>query len=108
MKNLILAVENFPKPMLIAETVLIALIIGVIAIRCIIKSKPAYLKRLPKVAYDEETIHLLFHAYKASGTIEGMLQLTVKKSRNRKNKKRFKAALSYLYSSRYKDYETAL
>lgn len=109
MKNLILAVENFPRPMLIAETVLIALIIGVVAIRCfIIKSKPAYLKRLPKVVYDEETIHLLFHAYKASGTVEGMLHLTVKKSRDRKNKKRFKAALSYLYSSRYKDYETAL
>lgn len=30
------------------------------------------------------------------------------KSRNRKNKKRFKAAISYLYTSRYKDYETAL
>ena len=34
--------------------------------------------------------------------------MAVKKSRNRKNKKRFKAAISYLYTSRYKDYETAL
>lgn len=63
---------------------------------------------MPKVTYDEETIHLLFNAYKASGSIEGMLHLAVKKSRNRKNKKRFKAAISYLYTSRYKDYETAL
>lgn len=39
---------------------------------------------------------------------EGMLHLAVKKSRNRKNKKRFKAVISYLYTSRYKDYETAL
>lgn len=30
------------------------------------------------------------------------------KEHNRKNKKRFKAAISYLYTSRYKDYETAL
>lgn len=109
MKNFILVVENVPKPMLIAEVVLIVLIIGVVAIRCfIIRSKPAYLKKLPKVTYDEETIHLLFNAYKASGTIEGMLHLAVKKSCNRKNKKRFKAAISYLYTSRYKDYETAL
>ena len=109
MKNFILAVENFPRPMLIAEIALIILIIGVIAIRCfIIKKKPAYLKKLPKVVYDEETIHLLFNAYKASGSIEGMLHLAVKKSRSRKNKKRFKAAISYLYISRYKDYETAL
>ena len=33
MKNFILAVENVPKPMLIAEAVLIVLIIGVVAIR---------------------------------------------------------------------------
>ena len=109
MKNFILVVENFPRPMLIAEIALIILIIGVIAIQCfIIKKKPAYLNKLPKVVYDEETTHLLFNAYKASGSIEGMLHLTVKKSRNRKNKKRFKAAISYLYTSRYKDYETAL
>lgn len=45
MKNFILAVENVPKPMLIAEAVLIVLIIGVFAIRFfIIRSKPAYLK----------------------------------------------------------------
>lgn len=45
MKNFILAVENVPKPMLIAEAVLIVLIIGVVAIRFfIIRSKPAYLK----------------------------------------------------------------
>ena len=50
MKNFILAAENFPRPMLIAEIALIILIIGVIAIRCfIIKKKPAYLKKLPKV-----------------------------------------------------------
>ena len=105
MKNFILAVENVPKPMLIAEAVLIVLIIGVVAIRFfIIRSKPAYLKKLPKATYDEETIHLLFNA----DSIEGMLHLAVKKSRNRKNKKRFKAAISYLYTSRYKDYETAL
>ena len=87
MKNFILAVENVPKPMLIAEAVLIVLIIGVVAIRFfIIRSKPAYLKKLPRTVYDEETIHLLFNCYK----------------------KRFKAAISYLYTSRYKDYETAL
>ena len=109
MKNFILAVENVPKPMLIAEAVLIVLIIGVVAIRFfIIRSKPAYLKKLPRTVYDEETIHLLFNCYKAADSIEGMLHLAVKKSRNRKNKKRFKAAISYLYTSRYKDYETAL
>ena len=109
MKNFILAVENVPKPMLIAEAVLIVLIIGVVAIRFfIIRSKPAYLKKLPRAVYDEETIHLLFNCYKAADSIEGMLHLAVKKSRNRKNKKRFKAAISYLYTSRYKDYETAL
>lgn len=53
MKNFILAVENVPKPMLIAEAVLIVLIIGVVAIRFfIIRSKPAYLKKLPKATYD--------------------------------------------------------
>ena len=111
MKDFILAVENVPKPMLIAEAVLIVLIIGVVAIRFfIIRSKPAYLKKLPKATYDEETIHLLFNAYKAADSIEGMLHLAVKKAllHNRKNKKRFKAAISYLYTSRYKDYETAL
>ena len=103
MKDFILAVENVPKPMLIAEAVLIVLIIGVVAIRFfIIRSKPAYLKKLPKATYDEETIHLLFNCYKAADSIEGMLHLAVKKSRNRKNKKRFKAAISYLYTSRYK------
>ena len=96
MKDFILAVENVPKPMLIAEAVLIVLIIGVVAIRFfIIRSKPAYLKKLPKATYDEETIHLLFNCYKAADSIEGMLHL-------------FKAAISYLYTSRYKDYETAL
>lgn len=105
MKNFILAVENVPKPMLIAEAVLIVLIIGVVAIRFfIIRSK----QKLPRTVYDEETIHLLFNCYKAADSIEGMLHLAVKKSRNRKNKKRFKAAISYLYTSRYKDYETAL
>ena len=89
MKNFILAVENVPKPMLIAEAVLIVLIIGVVAIRFfIIRSKPAYLKKLPRAVYDEETIHLLFNCYKTADSI--------------------KAAISYLYTSRYKDYETAL
>ena len=82
MKNFILAVENVPKPMLIAEAVLIVLIIGVVAIRFfIIRSKPAYLKKLPRTVYDEETIHLLFNCYKAADSIEGMLHLAVKKSR---------------------------
>ena len=41
----------------IAEAVLIVLIIGVVAIRFfIIRSKPAYLKKLPKAVYDEETM----------------------------------------------------
>lgn len=84
MKNFILAVENVPKPMLIAEAVLIVLIIGVFAIRFfIIRSKPAYLKKLPKATYDEETIHLLFNCYKAADSIEGMLHLAVKKSREK-------------------------
>ena len=79
MKNFILAVENVPKPMLIAEAVLIVLIIGVVAIRFfIIRSKPAYLKKLPRTVYDEETIHLLFNCYKAADSIEGMLHLAVK------------------------------
>ena len=43
--------------MLIAEAVLIVLIIGVVAIRFfIIRSKLAYLKKLPKAVYDEETM----------------------------------------------------
>ena len=64
MKNFILAVENVPKPMLIAEAVLIVLIIGVVAIRFfIIRSKPAYLKKFPRTVYDEETIHLLFNCF---------------------------------------------
>ena len=79
MKNFILAVENVPKPMLIAEAVLIVLIIGVVAIRFfIIRSKPAYLKKLPRTVYDDETIHLLFNCYKAADSIEGMLHLAVK------------------------------
>ena len=89
MKNFILAVKNVPKPMLIAEAVLIVLIIGVVAIRFfIIRSKPAYLKKLPRTVYDEETIHLLFNCYKAADSIEGMLHLAVKKSRNRKGLRR--------------------
>ena len=73
MKNFILAVENVPKPMLIGEAVLIVLMICVGVIRFfIIRSKPAYLKKLPRTVYDEETIHLLFNCYKAADSIEGM------------------------------------
>ena len=82
MKNFILAVENVPKPMLIAEAVLIVLIISVVAIRFfIIRSKPAYLKKLPKATYDEETIHLLFNCYKAADSIEGVGVLLMESKR---------------------------
>ena len=47
MKDFILAVENVPKPMLIAEAVLIVLIIGVVAIRFfIIRSKAGIFKKI--------------------------------------------------------------
>ena len=50
MKDFILAVENVPKPMLIAEAVLIVLINrrGLRFGFFIIRSKPAYLKKLPR------------------------------------------------------------
>lgn len=88
MKDFILAVENVPKPMLIAEAVLIVLIIGVVAIRFfIIRSKPAYLKnyRRQHMMRRQYTYYLI--VIKQRDSIEGMLHLAVKKSRNRKNKK---------------------
>lgn len=43
MKDFILAVENVPKPMLIAEAVLIVLIIGVVAIRFFITDRSRHI-----------------------------------------------------------------
>ena len=69
---------------------------------------PRYKKYLPDVEYQEETIKCLYDAYQAAGSIEGSLLLAARKSRQKKARKRFRAALSYLKDSRYRDYETAL
>ena len=69
---------------------------------------PRYKRRLPAVRYRQETIHCLQSAYRAAGTIEGMLLLASRKCRQKKARKRFRAAGSYLKDSRYRDYETAL
>lgn len=109
MKTYILAWEQFPEVVYVAGAVMVILIIGMFFFgKYLMGKKPAYAKRIPKVIYGEEMIQLLFACYNTTGSIEGMLQLAVKKSRNKKNKKKFKAALSYLHTSRYKDYETAL
>ena len=69
---------------------------------------PRYKRRLPAVRYHQETIHCLQSAYRAAGTIEGMLLLASRKCRQKKARKRFRASISYLKDSRYRDYETAL
>ena len=46
--------------------------------------------------------------YNAAGSIEGMLSIGISKCKDRKIKKRLRAADSYLKESRYRDYETAL
>lgn len=109
MKTYILALEQFPGVMYVVGTVIFILIIGMLFFgKYLTRKKPAYAKRLPRVIYGEEMIQLLFTCYHTTDSIEGMLQVAVKKSRNKKNKKKLKAALSYLHTSRYKDYETAL
>ena len=69
---------------------------------------PRYKRRLPAARYREETIKCLHDAYQAAGSIEGALLLAARKSRQKKARKRFRAAVSYLKNSRYRDYETAL
>ena len=69
---------------------------------------PGYKRPLPAVRYHQETVQCLQSAYRAAGTIEGMLLLASRKCRQKKARKRFRAAGSYLKGSRYRDYETAL
>lgn len=69
---------------------------------------PGYKRPLPAVRYHQETVQCLQSAYRAAGTIEGMLLLASRKCRQKKARKRFRAAGSYLKDSRYRDYETAL
>lgn len=69
---------------------------------------PRYKWRLPAVRYHQETVACLQNAYQAAGNIEGMLLLASRKCRQKKARKRFRAAGSYLKDSRYRDYETAL
>ena len=69
---------------------------------------PRYKRRLPNAVYKPETVVCLQDAYRAAGNIEGMLLLASRKCRQKKARKRFRAAVSYLKDSRYRDYETAL
>ena len=69
---------------------------------------PGYKRPLPAVRYHQETVQCLQSAYRAAGTIEGMLLLASRKCRQKKARKRFRAAGSYVKDSRYRDYETAL
>lgn len=69
---------------------------------------PGYKRPLPAVRYHQETVQCLRNAYRAAGSIEGMLLLEPRKCRQKKARKRFRAAVSYLKDSRYRDYETAL
>ncbi len=69
---------------------------------------PRYKRRLPVVRYWEDTIQCLKKAYHVTGNIEGTLRLASRKCRQKKARKRFRAAESYLKDSRYRDYETAL
>lgn len=69
---------------------------------------PRYKRRLPKAVYKPETVACLQGAYRVAGSIEGMLLLASRKCRQKKARKRFRAAISYLKDSRYQDYETAL
>ena len=71
-------------------------------------SRPAYKKRLPKVIYGDEVRETLALCYTTAKDIEGMLFLAGKHCRVKKARMRFRAARSYLLTSRYKDYETAL
>ena len=69
---------------------------------------PRYKHRLPKAVYKPETVACLQNAYQVAGSIEGMLFLASRKCWQKKARKRFRAAESYLKDSRYRDYETAL
>ena len=69
---------------------------------------PAYKKRLPKVTYGDEVRELLMVGYAMVKDLEGMLLFTIKHCPDKKARVHFKAALSYLHQSRYRDYETAL
>lgn len=69
---------------------------------------PKYKRRLPVVGYRQDTIECLRTAYRAAGSIEGTLLLASRKCQQKKARRRFRAAVSYLKESRYQDYETAL
>ena len=69
---------------------------------------PGYKRPLPAVRYHQETVQCLQSAYRAAGSIETTLLLASRKCRQKKARKRFRAAVRYLKESRYQDYETAL
>ena len=69
---------------------------------------PAYKKRLPKATYGDEIRELLMVSYAMAKDVEGMLLFVIKHCPDKKARVHFKAALSYLHQSRYRDYETAL
>lgn len=69
---------------------------------------PDYMRKLPEASYTGEERELLRSCYNVAGSIEGMLSICISKCKDKKLKKRLRAADSYLKESRYKDYETAL
>lgn len=69
---------------------------------------PEYTQKLPEASYTGNDRELLRSCYNAAGSIEGMLSIGLSKCKDKKIKKRLRAADSYLKESRYKDYETAL
>ncbi len=72
------------------------------------KKRPAYQKKLPKVIYGDDVREHLALCYTTAKDVEGMLLLAEKHCRKKKARIRFQAAISYLGTSRYRDYETAL
>lgn len=69
---------------------------------------PEYTQKLPEASYTGNDRELLRSCYNAAESIEGMLSIGISKCKDKKIKKRLRAADSYLKESRYKDYETAL
>lgn len=69
---------------------------------------PKYKRGLPAVRYGKDTIECLQTSYRAAGSIEGTLLLASRKCQQKRARRRFRAAVSYLKESRYQDYETAL
>ena len=69
---------------------------------------PENIQKRPEASYTGDDRELLRSCYNAAGSIEGMLSIGISKCKDRKIKKRLRAADSYLKESRYRDYETAL